>query len=243
MINRKIFITILALAIMTGCSSQEIIISTPTSMALFTVETAQATLPVVPTTSIENDDDECDNAFYPVSDEATWEYSLSSGDNAIHTMAVDDNDAFIITIQGGNSTFTIDGKCTDEGIVLMNTSGATTTYTGDEGSAVVTTMDVTGVTLPKDIKINDEWSQTIHVKTGDYSSTIQSDFTVLGFENITVPAGDFYVLRIEQSGYVEIFGQKVKMHGYQWFAEGVGTVKSAMDDSPSAELVSYDIPD
>jgi len=33
------------------------------------------------------------------------------------------------------------------------------------------------------------------------------------------------------------------MHGYQWFAEGVGTVKSAMDDAPSAELVSFDIPD
>jgi hypothetical protein len=212
-------------------------------MALFRVETAQVTPPTVPTTSVENDDDECDNAFYPVSDEATWEYSLSSGVNAIHTMAVDDNDAFVLTVQGGDSTFTIDGKCTDEGIVLMNTTGATTTYTGDEGAAVVTTTDVSGVTLPKDIKINDEWSQTIHVKTGDYSSTIQSDYTALGFENITVPAGNFYVLKIEQSGYVEIFGQKVKMHGYQWFAEGVGTVKSAMDDSPVAELVSFDIPD
>ena len=244
---RKILTSILAMALITGCTPQPSAVplsptATPTEIS-FVVEEQEATSPPVPTVVIENEDDECDNAFYPVSDEATWEYSLSTGGSATHTMSVDENDAFTITVMGGDSVFTIDGECTDEGVVIMNTAGATTTYTGEEGSSVLSTVDVEGVTVPKDIKINDVWSQTIKVTTGEISSLIQSDYTALGFENITVPAGDFYVLKVEQSGYVEIFGKKVNMHGYQWFAEGVGTVKSAMDDAPSAELVSYDIPE
>jgi len=246
---RKTMILLFALALASGCipNTQSTLISpTVTSteeLPILSINDSEATPTPLPTVVVENDSNECDNPFYPVSDEATWEYEISSGGQATHTMSVDENDAFTITIQGGDSTFTIDGKCTDEGIVLMNTPGAATTYNGDQGSSVVSTTDVQGVTLPKDLKINDEWSQTIKVKVGENSSVIQSNYTALGFENITVPAGDFYVLKIEQSGYVEIFGQKVNMHGYQWFAEGVGTVKSAMDDSPSAKLVSFDIPD
>jgi len=246
---RKTMIFLFTLALAFGCipNTQSPLISpTVTSteeLPILSINDSEATPTPLPTVVVENDSNECDNPFYPVSDEATWEYEISSSGQATHTMSVDENDAFTITIQGGDSTFTIDGKCTDEGIVLMNTTGAATTYNGDQGSSVVSTTDVHGVTLPKDIKINDEWSQTINVKSGDYSSVIQTNYTALGFENITVPAGDFYVLKIEQSGYVEIFGKKVNMHGYQWFAEGVGTVKSAMDDAPSAELVSFDIPD
>lgn len=249
---RKILTLIFILALASGCAPQAP--AAPAEMALptitptaelpaLTVKTAEATYTPVPTTVVENNSDECDNPFYPVSDGATWEYSLSSGGSAVYVMAVDENGAFTFNIQGNESSFTIDGDCTDEGIVIMNAPGAMTTITDDAGNAVVSTTDVEGVTLPKDIKINDQWSQTINVVTGDQKSVVQTDYTAIGFENITVPAGNFYALKVEQSGYVEIFGQKVKMHGYQWFAEGVGTVKSAMDDAPSAELVSYDIPD
>jgi hypothetical protein len=48
---------------------------------------------------------------------------------------------------------------------------------------------------------------------------------------------------VEQSGYVTVFDQKVAMQGVQWFAEGVGVVKSAMDGAPVVELASYDIPE
>lgn len=219
-------------------------LSTPTKdlgqMSAFATETSPTPLP---TAMVQNDSNECENAFYPVADGATWDYKLSSGVEATHSMAVDDNNAFTITVTGGDSTFTVDGKCTDEGIVIMEAPGATTTYSGEQGSSVVSTADVSGVTIPKDIKINDTWSQTINVKIGENSSVIQSDYIALGFENISVPAGNFYVLKVEQSGYVEIFGQKINVHGYQWFAEGVGTVMSAMDGAPSVELVSYDIPD
>ena len=249
---QRILTVIVVLVLVSGCTSLApdalAKVSPPTSTStpeipLLSVTTAEATFPPVPTTSINNEDDECDNPFYPVSDEATWTYNLTSGGTAVHVMAVDENGAFTINIQGNDSSFTIDGDCTDEGIVIMNAPGAKTTITDADGNAIVSTTDVKGVTIPNDIKINDQWSQTIQVTTGDQKSLIQTDYTAVGFENITVPAGNFYVLKVEQSGFVEIYGQKINMHGYQWFAEGVGTVKSAMDGAPAAELVSFDIPD
>ena len=246
---RRIMILFIALALMAGCTPNEpaapvLPTATPTEeLPVLIITPYESTATPLPTSVVENDSDECDNPFYPVSDGAVWEYDLSSGEHATHTMVVDENDAFTISIQGNASAFTIDGACTEEGIVLMDSNMITTTNTDDQGASMLTTRDASGVTLPKDIKINDVWSQTIHVTTGEYSSTIQTDYTAVGFENISVPAGYFYVLKIEQSGYVEIFGQKVDMHGYQWFAEGVGTVRSAMDGAPTAELVSYDIPD
>jgi hypothetical protein len=238
---------LLIIMLVSGCSSSEAIPLPPTvtpTMPPFSASVTEAPLPeATPAGPNSPEDDECENPFYPVSDEATWTYNISSGITAIHTMAVDDNDAFTIIIQGGDSTFTVDGQCSDEGIILMDTAGAATTYSGAEGSSIVSTIDVSGVTLPKDVGQGAQWSQTIHVTTGDNKSTIESNYTAVGFENITVPAGDFYVLKVEQSGYVTVFGQKVNMHGFHWYAEGVGVVKSAMDGAPTAELVSYDIPE
>lgn len=249
---RNIATLIIILLLAVGCApqapaapaAQAIPTATPTvGIPVLEVKTAEATFTPVPTTAAGFDSSECDNPFYPVSDEATWMYAISTGGKAEYFMAVDENGAFTLNIQGDDSKFTIDGDCTNEGIVIMNTPGAATTVTSSDGSAVVSTIDVKGVTLPKDIKINDQWSQTIKVVTGNQKSVVYSEFTALGFENIIVPAGNFYALKVEQSGYVDIFGQKVNMHGYQWFAEGVGAVKSEMDGAPAVELVSYDIPD
>lgn len=189
------------------------------------------------------DEDECDNPFYPVSDEAVWMYSHSDGTNSISTMSADDFGKFTITAEGAGSTFTIDGECMPEGIIIMSNPGAATTYSGEYGNSTVSTMDVSGVTLPKDVGQGDQWTQTITVTTEAGKSEIETNYTAVGFENISVPAGDFYALKVEQSGYVTVFNQKVAMQGVQWFAEGVGVVKSAMDGAPVVELASYEIPE
>jgi hypothetical protein len=190
----------------------------------------------------EGDEEECDNPFYPVSDEAVWMYSHSDGTNSISTMSADDFGKFTITAEGAGSTFTIDGECMPEGII-MSSPGAATTYSGEYGNSTVSTVDVSGVTLPKDVGQGDQWTQTITVTTEAGKSESETDYTAVGFENISVPAGDFYALKVEQSGYVTVFNQKVAMQGAQWFAEGVGVVKSAMDGAPVVELASYDIPE
>lgn len=211
--------------------------ATPTR-SIVAVKTVENPSTPEPVSGGEGDEDECENPFYPVSDEATWTYNLSSGVTAVHTMAADDFGKFTINITGGDSTFTVDGQCTPEGIVLMDT-----TYTGEYGSSTVATVTNSGVTLPKDIGQGAGWTQTLNVTAGEQTSTIESNYTAVGFENITVPAGDFYALKVEQSGYVTVFGRQVDMHGFHWYAEGVGVIKSAMDGAPTVELVSYDIPE
>lgn len=220
--------------------------ATSTSLAPLVFAVTQQAWPTsTPLPTPENSDDPCDNPFYPVSDEATWVYAMSSGGTATHTMAVDQNDAFVLTVtsSGSDAVFTIDGQCTKEGVVLMENSGSATTYTGEEGSSAAVTETNSGVTLPKDIGIGQEWTQTLLTNTAMGKAEIDSAFTAIGFENITVPAGNFYTLKIEQNAVLKMGGQIIKIHGFNWYAEGVGTVKSAMDDAPGAELVSFDIPD
>jgi len=190
------------------------------------------------------DESECDNPFYPASDGATWTYLMSTGDEVIHTMEADDFGNFVIDVSTtGGSSAKIEGQCTEEGLVIMNTAGATTTVSDEDGGSSVSTVQSSGVSLPNDISIGEQWSQTIIASTQLGTSEIQSDYEAIGFENITVPAGNFYTLKVEQSGYVTLLGQKIAMHGFAWYAEGVGVVRSAMDDAPVIELVSYDIPD
>jgi hypothetical protein len=231
----------LALTILffSACSSQTPPPPTATPTLFFVpVNTVENPSTPEPVSGGEGDEDECENPFYPVSDEATWTYSISAGGSSVNIMSADDFGKFTITITGGDSTFTVDGQCTPDGIVLMDT-----TYTGEYGSSTVATVTNSGVTVPKDIGQGEAWSQVINVTAGDQSSVIESNYTAVGFENIIVPAGEFYALKVEQSGYVTVFGRKVEMHGFHWYAEGVGVVKSAMDGAPSVELVSYDIPE
>lgn len=237
---------LLVVILMSGCSTPDMTLRspTPTPNSMVFVGTEESPFPEPTPGEVEpGDEDECENPFYPVSDEAVWMYASSDGTNSISTMSADDFGKFTITAEGPNSTFTIDGECTEEGITIMQVPGAATTYSGEYGSSTVSTVTVSGVTLPKDVGQGEKWSQIITATTDTGSSVIETNYTAVGFENITVPAGNFYALVVEQSGYVTVFGQKVDMHGLQWFAEGVGVVKSAMDGAPVVELLSYDIPD
>ena len=243
---KKIFALVIVILMLSACGAQDTIPSKPTPTEPFgeaVVTEFESTQTPIPNTTPEGDESECENPFYPVSDEATWYFSISTGENAIHTMSADDFGKFTITVEGANSTFTIDGQCDSEGITIMNVPGAQTTYSGEYGSSTVSTVSVSGVSLPNDIDQGQQWTQTITVTTDSGSSLIEANYTAVGFENITVPAGDFYALKVEQSGYVTVFGQKVDMHGFNWYAEGVGPVKSEMDGAPTVELTMYDIPD
>lgn len=239
-----------AMVVLAGCSAQgeipmpeALITSTPQS--IIKGDVFELPNPTVDPQVLEpGEENECENPFYPVSDEATWTYVMSSGEEVVHTLAADTFGSFVIDVTSSSgSTARIEGQCTEEGIVIMNTAGATTTVSNEEGGSTVNTQDSSGVTLPKDIGLGEQWSQIINVSTQLGNSEIQSDYLAVGFENITVPAGEFYTLKVEQGGYVTVFGQKIKMHGYIWYAEGVGVVRSAMDGAPSIELVSFDIPD
>ena len=243
---KKIFVLMIVVLTLSACGAPDTILSKPTptepSGGVVVNEFESTQTPIANPTP-EGDESACENPFYPIADEATWFFSISTGENAIHTMSADDFGKFTITVEGANSTFTFDGQCDSEGITIMNYPGAQTTYSGENGNSTVSTVSVSGVSLPNDIAQGQQWTQIITVTTDAGSSVIETNYTAVGFENITVPAGDFYALKVEQSGYVTVFGQKVEMHGFTWYAEGVGVIKSAWDGAPSVELTSYDIPD
>ncbi len=246
--QKPIVILLLTACLLAGCGSQAatpaLSTATPTpELGNVPIRDVQSTPTVEAGLPPEPDSQECDNPFYPVSDGATWTYSLSSGDSAVHTLSVDDGGSFVISVQSASTSASITGQCSPEGIVLMDSPGSLTSVSGENGSAGLITVNESGVTLPKDIGIGQTWTQSISMDTSMGKSTIDSEYTAVGFENITVPAGEFYVLKVEQNATVKILQQSIAMHGFQWYAEGVGVVKSAMDGAPSAELVSYDIPD
>ena len=95
--------------------------------------------------------------------------------------------------------------------------------------------------------MGDDWSQTlgVEVSAGDQKMDfiLDSTYTALGYENVTVPSGTFNALKIEQSTSM---GGPEPMIQTLWYVQDVGMVKSEMDIGIGElfvqELVSYNIP-
>jgi hypothetical protein len=109
----------------------------------------------------------------------------------------------------------------------------------------MTTTSNEGITLPGDIQQGDDWSQTIGVKVSAGDQTmdfiIDTTYTALGYETVTVPAGTFNALKIEQSA--DMGGSEPTIQTL-WYVQDVGLVKSLIEvgETYVNELVSYNIP-
>jgi hypothetical protein len=163
-------------------------------------------------------------------------------------MAVVDACSFTLTVQDDTSTFTIDATCGNDGVILLNVPGVSATYSGEGGDSTLSTTNDDGVTVPDDILVGDDWSQAISVvgrSDGEVtlSATIETTYKALGYETVTVPAGTYYALKVEQNGSMTIAGSPAfETHGFIWYADDVGTVKSGLDGTYTSELASYSIP-
>jgi hypothetical protein len=246
-----IFRLVLLALLLSGCSLPNSA-ATPTPLGELQVTVTQIPATETPTQPVVSANDKCGNPFYPIVDGASWTYSITAQENApttaTHSMAVIDDGSFTLTVQGDNSTFTLDGSCGDDGIILLDVPGVSATYSGDGGGSALSTTNDDGVTLPNDIQVGDDWSQTISLTGGSggqvtLSATIATTYKALGYETVTVPAGTFYALKVEQNGSLTMNGTPAfETHGYLWYAQGIGTVKSGLDGTYTSELVSYSIP-
>jgi len=187
-------------------------------------------------------EDECKNPFYPVHHGAWSMYNLSDGSRPAHTMSAGGDNTFTITVQSDNSTFTMEGQCTEQGIILLDIPGVPATYSDGSGSSEPAAQNVEGVTLPHDVQAGDAWSQTISLFGGNLTATIETTYTAIGFESITVPAGTFYALKVEQNGSLNMGGQLSSTHAFFWYAQDIGVVKSVVDGAPASELLAYNFP-
>lgn len=226
----------------------------PTSTSGFTVPvtTVFITETPAPDSAPTNPNDHCGNPYYPIVDGAKWIYRTQVQDNApttaTHSMSVLDDGSFTLTVQGNDDVFTIDGICGEDGVILMDVPGISATYSGEGGGSSLSTTNDDGVTVPDDIQVGNDWSQTISVVASSdgeatLSATVKTTYKALGYETVTVPAGTFYALKVEQNGSMTIHGSPpFETHGFLWYAQGVGTVKSGLEGTYISELVSYSIP-
>lgn len=231
-----------------GCSSPSAGPDTPTQGAVNEVQGSTAPqdpTPRPPTETpavVQPSNDECGHPYYPVVDGGVWIFRGSQGEFT-HILSTGENGAFTIIVEGEDSTFTIEGQCTPEGISLVDAPGDSLTYEGESGSSSMSTTAIEGVTLPITMKVGDRWSQTLDVSVSSDGDpiryTITMDYSIPGSEVVTVPAGTFETLIIEQRSGTD--GSSTVFQTL-WYAQGVGAVKSDIEGVGVSELVSYTFP-
>jgi len=185
---------------------------------------------------------ECRNSWYPVKNDAWWMYTLSDGSKPSYTMFASGDNTFTVITQNVNSTFTLKGQCTEAGIILLDASVVSPIYSEGNGNSTLTAQNVEGVTLPNNVQAGETWSQTINLLSTNLTATFTTSSKAVGYETITVPAGTFYALKIEQNGALNMAGQVSNTHAFVWYAQDVGIVKSLRDGTPTSELFAYNFP-
>jgi hypothetical protein len=212
----------------------------------------------------------CTNTYYPVRQGATWTYKSTGGPAGEYsftdTIPSVRDDGFTLSTQVGDLTRTQDWTCSAEGLAALQLGGAPAAMLNSQD--IQLNLDIntgTGVTFPRQINPGDRWQQTMDF-TGNVTmmneeaqatGTAQMNFSAIGNESVTVPAGSFEALKVEvdvtlniQAAYGGVTLPVAFSGEYAyWFAPNVGWVRSSgtgnvlgSSFSDTTELQSYSIP-
>lgn len=237
--------------IVSGCGPSESsqTPSTPTSVSSGVNDVEAPSTPV--SNPQESSDEECENAYYPVVDGATWTYTLAGAiesTSTLNTHPVEENE-FNVTTSSVDGTSQQTGHCTEQGIAFWDEAGLTALFQSGAGTSTASTLQSTGISLPHEIEPGDTWNQILSVVGSDTNGivSVNAEFEAQDYETISVPAGDFDTLRILRTSTVLFQGNEILEKATEWYAKDVGLVKRVtsipgMPELP-LELVSYDIPD
>lgn len=212
----------------------------------------------------------CTNVYYPVRQGATWSYKSTGGPAGEYSFtdtitSVREN-GFTLSTQIGDLTRTQEWTCTAEGLSALQLGGAPAAMLNSQNIQLnLDISNATGVTFPSQINPGDQWQQTMNVtgnvtmmnEEADASGTAQMNFSAIGNESVTVPAGTFDALKVAVNVALNVDATyegitlPVSFSGEYtyWFAPGVGWVKSSgtgnvlgSSFSDTTELQSYSIP-
>jgi hypothetical protein len=212
----------------------------------------------------------CANPHYPIVNGATWTYAGSGGPAGSYsytdTITEVRADGFTLTsLFNNNLTRTQQWACKPEGLVALQLPGAAAALTTEGMSLELETSNVQGVTMPTNVAAGNTWSfsldmhgtQQISGMTAETNSHAVYNFSAVGTESVTVPAGTFDAMKMNGDLTMEINATvqgmsipvTVTMHTVTWFAPGVGMVKTETTGdmmgtaiSDTLELQSYNIP-
>jgi hypothetical protein len=213
----------------------------------------------------------CENALYPVRQGAIWVYSSAGGPGGTFTYTDTVTevraDGFTLTSQFGDTTRAQEWFCQADGLTALQIGGGSASGISIQGiTAEFVTLDVTGVSLPREVTPGMQWQYGLKMQgymampgeqrapsNGTYSVNMQET----GRDTITVGAGSFETVRFQANSSVEIVTDfqgipiPVKYDAVTliWYAPGVGFVKSVENGdfggtafSITTELQSYNIP-
>jgi hypothetical protein len=200
---------------------------------------------------------DCENPYLPVVEGATYNRkSTSSLGDSTQTSTIKDvrPNGFSVERTGVLSsgkpyTYLENWSCTPQGLVQAPTDELAAIATGANATVTVETVSNDGVTLPKDVKAGDTWTETFTVNVIGPNSTspwtVQYEFEAIGTESVTVPAGAFTALHLTNQ-ITWVNGAVPPMKVDYWFAPEVGLVKSGYTmeglGSGTTELITYTIP-
>jgi len=244
---KHIAVFVVAAILIIGCGPQTSIpaMPSPTPSGSWVISVTENPAPEGASLPASVSGDECGNSYYPLKSGAQWMYNGPQGPFT-HTISSSGGGIFTINVESGANTFLIQVLCMEGGdINMLQVPGDSLSYSGDRGSSTMTTTKNEGVTLPGDIQTGDDWSQTIggEVSSGNQkiNFTIDSTYNAVGYESVTVPAGTFNALKVEQSS--DMGGPKPTIQTL-WYVQDIGLVKSVIDVGELLvnELVSYNIP-
>lgn len=212
----------------------------------------------------------CANAYYPVRQGATWNYKSSGGTPGEYsftdTITSVRDDGFTLSTQIGDRTLTQEWACNPEGLVALQFGGAPAAMLNAQNMQLnVEASNVNGVTFPSQIKAGDQWQHSLDLQgsataagvEGTAKGSAQNNFTAVGNESVTVPAGTFDAMKVKVDTTLNLnvaykgLSVPVTFAGSYtyWFVQGVGWVKASgtgsaagMSFNETIELQSYSVP-
>ncbi|MBL8100178.1 MAG: hypothetical protein JNK81_13425 [Anaerolineales bacterium] len=213
----------------------------------------------------------CDNPIYPVKQNATWTYFNTGGPSGdftyTDTITEVRPDGFTLTTTFEGLTRTQKWACETGGLKALEYGGGpTAAISTQDVNMQFSTLQVTGVSLPKEIVPGMQWLYSLTLEGGttmpDGSQTKSSGtFNVtmqeMGSETITVPAGTFETIKFQATTTLDIVGEfqgiqvpmKITGSTITWFAPNIGQIKSISNSdfggapfTLTTELQSYNIP-
>ena len=212
----------------------------------------------------------CANAYYPIRAGATWNYKSTDGPAGEYrftdTITSVREDGFTLATQIADLTRTQEWACKPEGLLALQLGGAPAAMLNSQN--IQLNLDVknsSGVTFPRQMYVGDQWQQNIEaegdVSMGNEGGTAtglaRMNFSAIGNESVTVPAGTLDAIKIQVDTTLDIdvayegLSLPVKFSGTYsyWFAQDIGWVKASgtgnmlgASFSETTELQSYSIP-
>ena len=268
-----VFSSLLILLILAACSTPSI--PPQNTQSIETAQVISTGSAVVPTATPEvstpsAEQGLCTNLYYPVRQGATWTYKSTGGPAGEYsftdTITAVRDDGFALSTQIGDLTRTQEWTCTASGLAALQLGGAPAAMLNSQNIQLnLDITNATGVTFPAQINPGDQWQQTMDV-TGNVTmmneeaaaaGNAQMNFSAVGNESVTVPAGTFDALKVNVDVTLNVDATyegitlPVSFSGNYtyWFAPSVGWVRSSgtgnvlgSSFSDTTELQSYNIP-